>query len=155
MIFPHTACMKNILKTIICIGVSALTLVSACACQGGVSDMRRLERRLQRERALQQERIEEQPQDEQLDPNFSVDAEENEAPKDKGEGDERCPDCPEQPEEERKDDKKKEKKDEEERGELLPGRRPPRRGRRKGPKPVPYPMPGDGPTEEDPTDSSF
>ena len=145
--------MKNILKTMICIGVSALTIVGACACHGGVSDMRRLERRLQRERALQQERIEQQPENE-LDPDFFVDAEENKPQDDNGEGNSKCPDCPQESDDAKDEDKKDE--DEEEHSELLPerGKRPPRRSRRKGPKPVPYPVP-EQPSLDEPTDSSF
>lgn len=70
--------MKKILKTISVLLVSAFTLTGACACNNGVSDLRRRERQM-RERQLEQQRLsreqEAQPGGDELDPDFSVDPE--------------------------------------------------------------------------------
>ena len=108
--------MKKMFKIVPCVLLTSLTLVSACACTGSVSDMRRRVRRLQ----------EQTPQEEELDPNFFVDSESDEITQKSNAPDgNKCPDCPQEPDEEK----------------LPPRNGPPRRGKRPNPKLLPCPLP--------------
>lgn len=133
--FPHTAVMKKILKTIPCLLVAAFTLVGACACQNGVTDIRNRERQLrERMREEQQRRFSEHEEQtlEEIDPNFTVDPECPDCPK--------CPDCPDIPENPEDENRLTENGDEEpQKPTPEHGRVPHRRGHK--PKPVPYPLP--------------
>lgn len=130
--------MKKIFRTVPCILISAFTLIGACACENGVSDIRNRERQL-RERMReeqQQQRLAEQEERtlEEIDPDFMVDPECPECPD--------CPDIPEQPEEGTRTE------DNGDTQKTIPPefwRKPPRKGLGKKPKPTPapYPLPHD------------
>ena len=117
--------MKRIFKIVPCILLSALTLVSACACAGGVSDVRRRARKMHDRLAPQQEQI---LHEDELDPDFLVDMQTEDAEKEPENPDkEECPNCP--------------KESEQHKFHPYHGKRPHRHGRRKHIKPVPYPVP--------------
>ena len=136
--------MKKILKTT-CLFVSALTLVSACACHSGASGLHRRERQMQEKKLMEeQQRLLEQEilEEDVLDPDFLVEGEPSENPEEdkKEPGKPGCPHCP---------------KHGEKTNELLPERgNVPRHGKHPKPKPAPFPQPGDDDGEEV-TDSSF
>ena len=118
--------MKRIFKIVPCLLLSALTLVSACACTGDVSAMRRRTRRMQEQLVPQQEKI---LQEDPLDPDFLVETQTQDTEKEPETPDhDECPDCP---------------KEDDEKEHPHYGKRPPRKGRRKHIKPVPYPLPRD------------
>ena len=126
--------MKKFFKIIPCIMVSALAFTCACACRNGVSDIRRRARQLEERVRKQEQRLLEDEEPEQLDPDFSVEPQnetEEEEKKEKNPDNGKCPDCPDH-------------SDERPHSELLPERGG-HHGKRIKPKPVPLPVPPEEP----------